>query len=491
MAEIVFKTIWQSDEMSQLQKGSQEHTRSRGDMAEASLEHEKKEKKWLFTKKKKSVSFHGTECNKAVDDVQLSCPELRRSAASTNVSTLNLSCEKDSTDSSGSWDIRKMNAPLATTEDVRGMWSIRPLSGSPCVNFLESIERSKNAANVLKECTRKLQKKSKEVDQHMAEVENNIARQKSLTIEEKLMNLCQRIKRDHMQWRERLVRDDDPGPAGIGSPLAPAGPQVQAIDQIARSMGDLRQALAARLSGAKEADSQAGAGTDAGREGRVPNATATGSLGRVPNNTAAGNKGQEPNNTAAGTGTGSFGHVSNTAGNEGQEPNTTELPTERVRGSVGSGLSRHQSQSWLRQDELRTLSQFQGRFEELQLQWERTHKEHQRTARMLHDLKSEIDTIAHTSKMLFSAFDQIQKNVCNLNHLKPLIENIQNLLETNRSQRNTEPGYLSSLDQSSVQGEALQHLVDQAVLPLVAKIRMCHLTFTCNQCCRKCKLSVP
>ncbi|XP_051898790.1 testis-specific serine kinase substrate-like [Pristis pectinata] len=441
MAEIVFKTIWQSDELSQLQKSNQEQSRCRGDMPGASLEHERKEKKWLFTKKKKSVSFHGTECNKIIDEAQLSCPELRRSAASTNVSALNLSCDKDS-DSGESWASRKLQSPLAGTEDLKALWSMRQLNGSPCANFLESIERRGNAASVLRDSTQKLQRKSKDFEKHMAEVENNIMRQKSLTIEEKLINLCQKIKKNNMQWQDSLVRESEDRIAGtsewkVGRQFGPGSPQVQTMEQIARSMSDLRQVLASQLNEMKVMGNPAGTST----------------------------------------------------GFEGKVPKDTSLLVDNVSESLENVADSYQSKASLQQNELTTLCQFHGKFEALHLQWERMQQEHQRTTQMLRELKKEIDSIANTSKKMFSAFDQIQKNIHNLGHIKPLIENIQKLLERRKSQRNTKPGYLSFTNQ----GEVLQQLVDQAVLPLVERIRRCQRITGCSECSGKSKhkLIVP
>ncbi|XP_067830350.1 testis-specific serine kinase substrate-like [Heptranchias perlo] len=436
MTEIVFKTIWQSDELSQLRNASQEQIRCKGDMSGANLEHEKKEKKWLFTKKKKSVSFHGTERNKIIDDAQLSCPELRRSSASTNVSALNLSCDKDSTDSAESLDSRKCQSPDSGTEDMKVPWANRQLSDNPGKHKLEkSLNKLESDRRTILCNALLLEENCKQVEKHIAEVENNTMRQKSLAIEEKLKTLCQKIKKDNLQWRDNLKRESEDRIAGTserktGRQLGPGSPQIQMMEQIARSMSDLRQVLMSQLNEIKEKSNLPGTSSNFGEK----------------------------------------------------EPKVTPIMVENVRESLENVVDKYQSKTAHQRDKLKMLSQFNGKFEAFNQQWERTQREHQRTTQMLQDLKMEIDSIANTSKRMFSAFDQIQENVHNLGHIKPLIENIQKLLEKRKSQPSIDQGYLSPINQSSVHGQMLQQMVDQAVLPLVERIRRCHHPFVCNEC---------
>ncbi|XP_062919333.1 uncharacterized protein LOC134354331 [Mobula hypostoma] len=225
-----------------------------------------------------------------------------------------------------------------------------------------------------------------------------------------------------MQWQNILTRELEDRITSISElkirrHLEPGNSQKQLLVQIAQSMSDLRQVLTAQLNEMKGIGSPA---TSMDFEGKVP------------------------------------------------------LQVVNVRESS------YQSKASLQHEEVRTLSDFQGKFETLSLQWERTQREHRHTTQMLRDLRMEIDSIANNSKKMFSAFDQIQKNIHKLSHIKPLIENIQKLLERRKNQWSTEPGYLSSIYQRPEQGEVLQQLVDQALLPLVERMHQPHHTFDCS-----------
>ncbi|XP_072348021.1 testis-specific serine kinase substrate-like isoform X1 [Scyliorhinus torazame] len=466
MTDIVFKTIWQSDELSQVRNTSQEQIRCKGDMSGVNLEHTKKEKKWLFTKKKKSVSFHGTERNKIIDDAQLSCPELRRSAASTNVSALNLSCDKESTDSAESLDSRKCQSPVVGAEGVKVHLASKQLNVSPCAIFLETVEKNKNATNSLKEYTRKLEGKHKKLENLLnklecdrrtilctslfleenckqkatLEVEKDTLQQRPLAVEEKLMNLCQKVRKENTQWRDILRKESEGRLAGTserkaGRQPGPGNPPLQILEQITRSMSDLRQALTSQLNEIKEKSNLPGTSSNLGEK----------------------------------------------------EPNISPIMLESVRDSLDNVVDKYQSKTAHQRDRLKMLSQFDGKFEAFNQQWERTQQEHQRTTQMIHELKREVDSIANTSRRMFSAFDQIQENIHNLGHIKPLIENIQRLLERRKNQQSIEERYLRSINERSKQGEALQRMVDQAVLPLVETIRRCHHPFVCSDCSGNCK----
>ncbi|XP_078387822.1 testis-specific serine kinase substrate-like [Cetorhinus maximus] len=458
MTEIVFKTIWQSDELSQLRNTSQEQIRCKGDMSGVNLEHTKKEKKWLFTKKKKSVSFHGTERNKIIDDAQLSCPELRRSAASTNVSALNLSCDKESTDSAESLDSRKCQSPVTGAEDMKVPWASRQLSVSPCAIFLERVEKSKNATNTLKEYTRKLEGKHKKLENLLnklesdrrtilcnslfleenckqrptAEVVNDTFQQKSLAVEEKLKNLCQKHDNLRKESEDRFAGTSE---RKAGRQPGSGNPPLQILEQITRSISDLRQVLTSQLNEIKEKNNLPGTSSNHGEK----------------------------------------------------EPDISPIMLETVRESLDNVIDKYQSKTAQQRDRLKILNQFDGKFEAFNQQWERTQREHQRTTQMIQELKREVDSIANTSKRMFSAFDQIQENVYNLGHIKPLIENIQKLLERRKNQQSIEERYLRSINERSMEGEVLQQMVDQAVLPLVERIRRCHHPFVCNECSGNCK----
>ncbi|XP_067876116.1 testis-specific serine kinase substrate-like isoform X2 [Heterodontus francisci] len=440
MTEIIFKTIWQSDELSQVRNTSQEQIRCKGDMSGVNLEHEKKEKKWLFTKKKKSVSFHGPERNKIIDDAQFSCPELRRSAASTNVSALNLSCDKDSTDSAESLVSRKCQFPVSGAEDMKVPWATRQLNVSPgkhkklekLLNKLEGDRKTILCDSLFLEKTYK--------QKHMAEVESRTLQQKSLVFEEKLKSLCQKVKKENLQWRDNLTKESEDRIAGTsgrnaGSSLGLGNLQLQMLEQIACSMSDLRKVLALQLNEIKEKN-----------------------------------------------------NLPSTSSNFGEkEPNIAPIMLESVRESLDNVVDKYQSKTAHQRDKLKMLNQFDGKFEAFNEQWEHAQREHQRTTQMLQDLKLEIDSIANTSQRMFSAFDQIQENVHNLGHIKPLVKNIQKLLEKRKSQQSIDEGYLSTFNQRSVHEEVLQQMVDQAVLPLVERIRRCHRPFVCNECSGNCK----
>ncbi|XP_048377458.1 uncharacterized protein LOC125447241 isoform X2 [Stegostoma tigrinum] len=272
---------------------------------------------------------------------------------------------------------------------------------------------------------------------HTFEVENSALQQRSLAVEK---NLCEKTTKDSAQWCDNVRRESKVGLAATSEkraekPSSAGNPQLQILEQIARSMSDLRQVLTSQLNEIKE-------------KSNIPGTSS--SL-------------------------------------RDKEPSISPVLLESVRESLDNVVGKYQSKTAHQRAKLKMLTQFDGKFEAFNQQWERTQKEHQRTTQMIQELKTEIDSIANTSKRMFSAFDQIEENVHNLGHIKPLIENIQKLLERRKKQQSIEERYISSVNQRSMQGEVLQHMVDQAVLPLVERIRMCHYPFICNECSGNCK----
>ncbi|XP_072444407.1 uncharacterized protein [Chiloscyllium punctatum] len=269
---------------------------------------------------------------------------------------------------------------------------------------------------------------------HTFEMENNALQQRSSAVEK---NLCQKMMKDDTQWRDNVRKESEDGLAATLEKRASSvgNPQLQILEKIARSMSDLRHVLTSQLNEIKE-------------KSNLP---------------------------------------STSSNLIDKEPNISPIMLESVRESLDNVVDKFQSKTAHQRDKLKMLNQFDGNFEAFNQQWERTQREHQRTTQMIQELRTEIDSIANTSKRMVSAFDQIQENIHNLGHIKPLIENIQKLLERRKKQQRIEERYMSSINQRSMQGEVLQRMVDQAVLPLVERIRMCHYPFTCNECSGNCK----
>nr|XP_005001816.1 testis-specific serine kinase substrate isoform X2 [Cavia porcellus] len=459
MASVVVKTIWQSKEFHQAgdTPARVERRLQLGPEAPGGMTGPAKG----ITKKKKAVSFHGVEPRIPHEPVHW-CLNLRRSSGCTNVSLLNLAAAVEPSDSSVTDSISEDSSRLALPGPLNAPvspWAVEDpdikelLSGvntglvhakdsiislkektsrvnqhvqtlqSECSLLSENLERRRQEAEELEGYCSQLKENCKKVTRSVedAEIKTNVLKQNSALLEEKLRYL-----------------------------------QLQLQDETPRRQEVEMQALELKLEAGLSRSGLRGSPEEASRL-----------------------RGMAPSGCGSGPQAGEAPHLCQ------QELQKVSAGLEELRREVSSLTARWHQEEGAMQEALRLLGGLGGRIDGFLGQWERAQCDQEQTARNLQELRGRADQLCSLVERSAVSLASLRSELEGLGPVKPILEELARQFQN--SQRgldhsiNLDRSPQGSCGRCASQGqqlstEALQHLLERALTPLVDEVKQRSLT---------------
>nr|XP_033818191.1 testis-specific serine kinase substrate [Geotrypetes seraphini] len=502
MTPVVFKTIWQCQEINQI--GDQPCTEIKllpevPEVPPTAEPQPKMDKLRMFVKRKKAVSFHGVETCKADDSMQWHL-QLKRSSACTNVSALNLAevdnetPESETTEEGLGLASENLVAFLQREPDseeenametglserlMKAKDSISDLTKrsaninqhmkileSECAALCENLELRHQEAEELEAYCNKLEETCQKVSKSVEDAEKKVSMLKdnSLILEEKLNSLQEEMRQHELGSQESKQQETKTADTATYSKEIPFSP------------ADLPKATAS----SEDAWTKEIPFSPAG----LPRATAssedawTGALSKAISLMVTSIVGLQ---------------------------HSCELETQRIQpaaeavipgieeikmltstlNQIREGLEeRHHKEILSHNEVLRIITHLCSCFDLFLPQWERAQMEQVLIIQSLQELQSNTDNVSTNMKRISTSFSQLQKDMDTLWQVKPLIEDVSRQLSGTKGFEMSEHSMLGLTGCSStslVTTENLKQTMEEAMIPLLEEIKLFN-QHTCTSC---------
>ncbi|XP_029440318.1 testis-specific serine kinase substrate [Rhinatrema bivittatum] len=485
MTPVVFKTIWQCQEINQIGDQPCTDTKLLPEVPLTAEQQPKMEKLRMFVRRKKAVSFHGVETGKADDCMQWRL-QLKRSSACTNVSVLNLAevdnetTESETTEDGSGSASENLGALLQPESEeefametdfskclMKAKDSITDLTKrsadlsehvknleSECAALCENLELRHQEAEELETYYRKLEKTCQKVKKSVEDAEKKVStlRESAQVLEERLNSL-----QEEVVVRQQL--------------FAKYESQQKELEKMAAvAARTARRSMAAAFSPAELAGAMASAEDTWTR-------VLSKAVDLMLTSTAGLQHSAETQKT----------WQSMEAGTPAaEESKTVKSSLHPVREELGEPEG-NQQEILSHKELLRMVTHMCSRFDLFLPQWEQAQKEQALIAQSIQELQSNTDSVTTIMKRISCSFSQLQKDVESLWQMKPLTEEISRQLSGTKNLDLAEHAGLGRTGCPSPSGsttENLKQTMDQALVPVLEEIKLFNQRSTCTNCQR-------
>nr|XP_003465549.1 testis-specific serine kinase substrate isoform X3 [Cavia porcellus] len=468
MASVVVKTIWQSKEFHQAgdTPARVERRLQLGPEAPGGMTGPAKG----ITKKKKAVSFHGVEPRIPHEPVHW-CLNLRRSSGCTNVSLLNLAAAVEPSDSSVTDSISEDSSRLALPGPLNAPVSPWAVEDPDIKELLSGVNtglvHAKDSIISLKEKTSRVNQHVQTLQSECSLLSENLERRRQEA--EELEGYCSQLKgprpgvltQENCKKVTRSVEDAEiktnvlkQNSALLEEKLRYL--QLQLQDETPRRQEVEMQALELKLEAGLSRSGLRGSPEEASRL-----------------------RGMAPSGCGSGPQAGEAPHLCQ------QELQKVSAGLEELRREVSSLTARWHQEEGAMQEALRLLGGLGGRIDGFLGQWERAQCDQEQTARNLQELRGRADQLCSLVERSAVSLASLRSELEGLGPVKPILEELARQFQN--SQRgldhsiNLDRSPQGSCGRCASQGqqlstEALQHLLERALTPLVDEVKQRSLT---------------